>query len=118
MLCLQNSTHLLNLILAMRSDSRIWLHVINSVGDRKLLLSPDTDVYNIGLPLIAKTNPESNSTHLKEATYSTRETTYHALTHDTNNYLSMIPELQIPSTMQTHYVCTGCDFISSFPGLQ
>ena len=34
---------------AEESDSRIWLHVLNSAGEKKLVLSPDTDVYNIGL---------------------------------------------------------------------
>ena len=40
------------------SDTRIWLHVVNSAGTRKLVLSPDTDVYHIGLPIIAGTNLE------------------------------------------------------------
>ena len=35
---------------AEESDTRIWLHVLNSVGQKKLVLSPDTDVYHIGLP--------------------------------------------------------------------
>ena len=30
--------------------------VFNSAGDKKLALSPDTDVYTIGLPLISETN--------------------------------------------------------------
>ena len=37
---------------AEETDLRIWLHSINSIGSRKLLYSPDTDVYNIGLPLV------------------------------------------------------------------
>lgn len=38
---------------AEESDTRIWLHVINSSGQKKLVLSPDTDVYHIGLPIVA-----------------------------------------------------------------
>ena len=34
------------------TDLRIWLHCMNSTGSRKMLYSPDTDVYNIGLPII------------------------------------------------------------------
>ena len=30
---------------AEESDTRIWLHVIHSAGQKKLVLSPDTDVY-------------------------------------------------------------------------
>ena len=39
---------------AEETDLRIWLHCINSTGSRKLLFSPDTDIYNIGLPIIAR----------------------------------------------------------------
>ena len=34
---------------AEESDTRVWLHVVQSAGDKKLLFSPDTDVYHIGL---------------------------------------------------------------------
>ncbi len=40
---------------AEESDVRIWLHVLCSSGKRKLVLSPDTDVYHVGLPIIAQT---------------------------------------------------------------
>lgn len=29
----------------------VWLHVMHSTGQKKLVLSPDTDVYHIGIPL-------------------------------------------------------------------
>ena len=38
------------------SDTRIWLHTLPSTGTRKLVLSPDTDVYHKGLPVIAHTH--------------------------------------------------------------
>ena len=41
---------------AEETDYRIWLHVLNSAGEKKLVLSPDTDVYHIGLPQIVGTN--------------------------------------------------------------
>ena len=34
------------------SDTRVWLHVLCGSGRKKLLYSPDTDVYHIGLTLI------------------------------------------------------------------
>ena len=40
---------------AEESDTRIWLHVINSAGKKKLVLSPDTDMYHIGLPFVTGT---------------------------------------------------------------
>ena len=41
---------------AEEADTRIWLHVANSAGHKKLVLSPDTDVYHIGLPIVAETD--------------------------------------------------------------
>ena len=43
---------------AQESVTRIWLHVLRSAGVKKLVLSPDTDVYHLGLPVIAHTNLE------------------------------------------------------------
>ena len=34
------------------SDTRLWLHLRYSAGTKKFILSPDTDVYHIGLPLV------------------------------------------------------------------
>ena len=36
---------------AEESDTRVWMHVFHSAGMKKLLFSPDTDVYHIGLSL-------------------------------------------------------------------
>ena len=33
---------------AKESDTRVWLHVVHSAGNKKLLFSPDTEVYHIG----------------------------------------------------------------------
>ena len=35
------------------SDIRIWIHAKHSTGSKEYILSPDTDVYHIGLPLIS-----------------------------------------------------------------
>ena len=34
------------------ADMRVWLHCIHSTGLRKLIFSPDTDVYHIGLACV------------------------------------------------------------------
>ena len=104
---------------AEESDSRIWLHVLYSAGDKKLVLSPDTDVYNIGLPLIAETNLDvivrlSQFTS-KDLRLLHMKALINAFTNDPD--LAMIPKVQVPSTMQAVYVCTGCDFISFFHSL-
>ena len=54
---------------AMESDVRIWRHALQS-NQRILIYSPDTDVYNIGLPLaditqqyIVQINPRDDAPH-------------------------------------------------------
>ena len=34
------------------SDNRVWLHCVHSHGTLKLIYSPDTDIYHIGLAII------------------------------------------------------------------
>ena len=36
-------------LMQLKQITRLWLHVSNSAGTKKLLFSPDTDVYHIGL---------------------------------------------------------------------
>ena len=40
---------------AEETDLRIWLHCKHSIGSKKLLYSPDTDIYHIGMPLLEQT---------------------------------------------------------------
>ena len=42
---------------AEETDLRIWLHCKYSAGSRKMLYSPDTDVYHIGLPIVSHNQP-------------------------------------------------------------
>ena len=34
------------------ADLRVWLHCVKAAGVRKLVFSPDTDVYHIGLTIV------------------------------------------------------------------
>ena len=86
---------------------------------KKLVLSPDTDVYHIGLPLIAQTNLDEivhicqfSSTELRLLNLWNL---IDAFINDPD--LETIPHAQIPLTMEVVYVSTGCDFISFFHGL-
>ena len=96
------------------SDSRIWLHVFYSAGDRKLVLSPDTDVYTIGLPLISETNLDV-IVRLSQFRLLHMQHLLQAFNNDPD--LATIPDSLIPSTMQAVYVCTGCDYASFYHGL-
>ena len=104
---------------AEESDTRIWLHVINSIGLKKLVLSPDTDVYHIGLLIVAGSSFEvvvklSPFTAL-ENKYLDMQALIQALRDDPD--LAPIPNSLSPAVIQVLFVCTGCDFISFFNGL-
>ena len=99
------------------ADMRVWLHCIHSTGTRKLIFSPDTDVYHIGLAFV----------HLLQGMEvvikSLREGSKFLLLHNLIRALENDPDMAgIPSTLraqalQSLYVCTGCDYVSFFRGL-
>ena len=104
---------------AEESDTRIWLHVLHSPGTRKLVLSPDTDVYHIGLPVVNGTNLE---VVVRLSPFSALEQRFLSLnvlitSFNTDPDLSGIRSTEIPLIVQTQFISTGCDFISFFNGL-
>lgn len=98
---------------AEESDTRIWLHVRESNAERVLVMSPDTDVYNIGLTQTDK------SVVVQINLYSSKQLQFlhlkTALKHDPD--LSTIPNHILPKIFQVLYACTGCDYISFFRGI-
>lgn len=100
------------------SDTRLWLHLKHSTGRKKFILSPDTDVYHIGLPLV--TAGDSVLVQLsmpsdKELKVLNVNTLLDLLKRDPD--LVHVPEVHIPRVLQTLFVATGCDYISFFSGI-
>ena len=94
-------------------DTQLWLHVRNTQYNNVLILSPDTDV---GLPL---QSIKEKDVIVQVSTYSTRELRLLNL----SNFISALqndPDLAhvnpsvLAKVMQTIYVVTECDYISSF----
>lgn len=104
---------------AEESDTRIWLHTINSYGTRKLILSPDTDVYHIGIPINSQTNLEVfvqlSSFNSIELLLLDVQALNKGFTNDPD--FACLPVTAIPHVIQALYVSTGCDFISFFTGI-
>jgi len=103
---------------AEEADTRIWLHVRQSCGTRKLVCSPDTDVFHICLPIVSTqhdvyvqistlTTPDARFLHLNLL--------HTALAGDPD--LASTPTSQLPKILQMTFICTGCDYISFFSGL-
>ena len=103
-----------------KADLRVWLHCIHSTGNQKLLFSPDTDVYHIGLTVVPLV-PEGEivvqlSRSLKEGSkFLSLHLLLEALYNDPD--LHGIPLDLRPQVLQSLYVCTGCDYVSFFVGM-
>ena len=101
---------------AEETDTRLWLHVRKTSSTCVLIMSPDTDIYHIGLPLsqkdvIVQINPYNS----KELSYLHLSSLTTALCNDPD--LASIPSQLLPQIFQTIYVVTGCDYISFFSGI-
>ena len=100
------------------SDTRIWIHVKHSAGNKKYIFSPDTDVYHIGLPLISQTEEiiiQLSKPSDKELNLLHLHTFVDLLNRDPD--LAHVPNHNIPATIQALFVCTGCDYVSFFSGI-
>ena len=103
---------------AEEADTLVWLHATHSAGRRKLIFSPDTDVYHIGLTCaeLASTNT------IVQLSALGRELRLLNL-NELDNALKLDPDLHtlIPERrreiLQVIYVTTGCDFTSFFSGI-
>ena len=102
------------------SDTRVWLHCIHAVGPRKLIYSPDTDVYQIGLTM----QPILRQSHVlvqqsKSTTNSPKFIDMAALCNGIklDSDLSAVQEEHRCQSIQSLYVSTDCDYVSFFTGL-
>ncbi len=94
------------------------LHVAQASGTKKLLYSPDTDVYHIGL-----TNSNLNASEVivqlsavgRDLNLVHMNRFSEAVSIDPD--LSSIPVEDRAKTLQALYVATGCDFTSFFVGI-
>lgn len=101
---------------AEETDTRIWLHARKTRYNRVLIVSPDTDVYMIGLALPSAT---AKDIIVQVSTYNARELKYLHLSNlikalQCDPDLGQLRMSDLPSILQCLYVCTGCDFVSFF----
>ena len=101
------------------TDTHIWLHVKKLKYEIVLVLSPDTDVYMIGIAL--------ESAHHKNVIvqinkYSARELKFLSLLSlkialENDPDLGLLHSYDLIQILQRIYVCTGCDYVSFFSGI-
>ena len=100
------------------SDTRIWIHAKHSTGNKKYILSPDTDVYHIGLSLISSTEKiiiQLSRPSDKELNLLNLHVFVDLLRRDPD--LAHISSHTIPKIVQAIFVSTGCDYVSFFSGI-
>ena len=104
---------------AEETDTRIWLHVKQTTANRVLIVSPDTDVYHIGLPL----HPfHGKDVIVQISLVNSRELCLLHMNHLVSALrndpdLAAIRSTILPQVLQTLFVTSGCDYISFFSGI-
>ena len=100
------------------TDTRLWLHFKQSNSDNILIISPDTDIYDIGLPLNHGTKDIMiiiNTYNSKNLCFLHLSSLINALKRDPD--LSSVESCNLPQILQTLFVVTRCDYISFFSGI-
>ncbi len=104
---------------AEETDTRVWVHVRNTHAANILVMSPDTDIYHMGLTLSHAHGKEImvqlNTYNSKELVYLHLSSFVTAISNDPD--LSSIPSELLPQIFQTIFVVTGCDYVSYFSGI-
>ena len=105
---------------AEEADARIWRHAKQSMANDILIYSPDTDIYNTGLGLLHTCTMKRFIVQLNipksaEQKYLHLNSLSLALQNDPD--LASIPQQHIAPTLQSLFICTGCDFVSYFKSI-
>ena len=101
------------------TDNRLWLHASKTLHNQVLIISRDTDVYHIGLPLSCT---QTKQIMMQISALSSRELQLVNITNlvqvfKTDPDLALIEQEKVPEIMQTLYAVSGCDYVSFFSGL-
>ena len=104
---------------AEEADTMLWLHAKQTQCNQILVLSPDTDVYMIGLPLQCTQDKDIiiqiSDRNSREAKLLHMRQLIIALSNDPD--LASVETTLLPKILQTLFVVTGCDYISFFSGI-
>ena len=104
---------------AEEADTVLWLHATKTQCTNILVLSPDTDVYMIGLPLLCTASKhiivQISAIGSNELKLLCTKSLVQALSDDPD--LAYVPPPTLTSVLQTLFVVSGCDYISFFSGI-
>ena len=97
------------------ADSRVWKHALNF--QQCLVVSPDTDTYHVGLPLLTSQTifVQLDMPGSQDHSFISVNSLSSSFTTDPD--LQCIPENLKPLTAQVTFIATGCDYVSFFRSL-
>ena len=101
------------------ADMRIWRHATQISALKVLIYSPDSDIYNIGLPLVAMECSKEiivqlNVPQSQLSIYLHMNNLIKALELDPD--LASVQKHKLANIFQMLYICSGCDYVSHFCG--
>ena len=97
---------------------RVWIHCKYSIGSKKLVFSPDTDTYHVGMGLLEDARMSDYEIYVKLSRLGEAEKFLHlsvlneALQSDQN--LAVVPPSVKVKALQMLYITSGCDYVSFF----
>lgn len=102
------------------ADLCVWLHCIHSEGQRKLIFSPDTDIYHVGMTVMSlipdtQVIVQLSQNHSDGGRFLCLNTLLDALSNDPA--IADIPPMLRPQALQSLYISIGCDYVSFFMGI-
>lgn len=100
-------------------DMRCWRHTAVTSAQRILIYSPDTDIYNIGLSILAEIPSKDvivqlNVPKSQVQLYLHLNILVQALECDPD--LASLPKPELPKIFQMLFITSGCDYVSYFAG--
>jgi hypothetical protein len=102
----------------LEGDTMLYLHAVNSFHSNSpvVLYSIDTDIMQIGLPMVSKYPDRHFIVHFKEGAAENMYVDLNMLLDDMckNNDLRVFNKATIARELQVLYICSGCDYVSFF----
>jgi len=97
-------------------DMRVWMHCKYSVGTRKLIFSPDTDTYHVGMGLLEDARISECDIYVQINRICDPDTFLHLSkvggAFQFDHSMATVPSQLRPQILQNLYVVTGCDYVS------
>lgn len=91
-------------------DTRVSMHCKHSAGTNKLVFSPDTDTYHVGMSMLGDCHLSKCDIYVQLNKEGTKYIDISRLPSALSNDTDLAGLSHLPQCLQTLYVVTGCDY--------